>query len=121
MTTLSTTAKLPFNTHSHSLYTSLPNRFADAIASSFDSDARAMISIFGRTLFLLGLGTIGIVATTGQPPLFFLPLALFLFAMSAMQWGRPAKVRVSDKREKEAVCMNSPKTSKMVVGYDDMA
>jgi hypothetical protein len=49
----------------------------NSVLSQLDSDTLDLLSILGRTLFLLGLGTVGVVAITGQPPLFFLPLALF--------------------------------------------
>jgi hypothetical protein len=35
--------------------------------SRLDADTLTLLSVFGRTLYLLGLGTVGIVAITGQP------------------------------------------------------
>jgi hypothetical protein len=63
--------------------------------SRLDADTLTLLSIFGRTMYLLGLGTIGIVTITGQPPLFLLPLALFLFFVSCLQ-RRNADTRSPD-------------------------
>ena len=54
--------------------------------SNLDSDSREMLSILGRTLFFLGLGTIVVITITGDLPMFFVPLGLFLLLGSAMQW-----------------------------------
>jgi len=73
----------------------------DSIHSGLDADTQALRSIFGRTLYLLGLGTIGVVAITGQPPLFFIPFALFLFFGSCLQWrqqNRTLASRVEHRR-----------------------
>ena len=53
---------------------------------NLDTESREMLSILGRTLFFLSLGTVAVVAITGQLPLFFLPMGLFLFLGSALQW-----------------------------------
>lgn len=66
---------------------------SNSVLSKLDGDTRDVLSILGRTLFVLGLGAVGVVAITGQPPLFFLPLALFLFFGSCLQWRQTAALR----------------------------
>ena len=53
---------------------------------NLDPETKDMLSILGRTLFFLGLGTVAVVAATGKLPFFFVPLGLFLFFGSALQW-----------------------------------
>jgi len=66
---------------------------------NLDADSREMLSILGRALFLLSLGTVAVVAMTGQLPLFFLPLGLFLFFGSVLQWRQRHPARVHTTRQ----------------------
>lgn len=68
--------------------------------SNLDADTRDMISVLGRTLFFLSLGTVAVVAFAGQLPLFFLPLGLFLFFGSALQWRQthPARAGITQQK-----------------------
>lgn len=93
----------------------------DSGLSGLDSETRALLSIFGRTLFLLGLGSAGVVAITGQPPLFFIPLALFLFFGSCLQWRQPSDTRASSEGMRSTGLVASSARSQPFTGYDDKA
>jgi len=67
--------------------------------SDLNADSREMLSILGRTFYFLGLGTVAVVAVTGQLPLFFLPLGLFLFFGSALRWRRPHPARAATTQQ----------------------
>ena len=82
----------------------LGHLFATA-ESNLDADSRDMLSVLGRTLFFLSLGTVAVVAITGQLPLFFLPFGLFLFFGSALQWRQthPARLGMTQQKRKSYV------------------
>jgi hypothetical protein len=91
--------------------------------SRLDADTLTLLSIFGRTLYLLGLGTIGVVAITGQPPLFFLPLALFLFFVGCLRFGNsdarspsPDLARIESGQAGGSSAFSAP-----LVDHDDLA
>jgi hypothetical protein len=63
-----------------------------------DPETRDVLSILGRTFFFLSLGTVAVVAVTGQLPLFFVPLGLFLFFGRALQWRQSRRANESDVR-----------------------
>jgi hypothetical protein len=93
----------------------------DSIRSDLDADDRALLSILNRTLYLLGLGTIGVVAITGQPPLFFIPLALFLLFGSSLQWRQSAKARARAEG-RQSVTVTAPSVRhEPFCGYEDKA
>jgi len=120
MTTL-TAATMPINsqypeTTARPLVTSV-----DSIRSGLDADTRALLSIFSRTLYILGLGTIGVLAITGQPPLFFLPLALFLFFGSCLQWKQSANTRARAEGSQSETVTASSVRDEPFCGYEDKA
>ena len=88
-----TTAKTMLDSQNTDTIANPLSSTANSVRSALDSETRAFLSVLGRTLFLLGLGTIGVVAITGQPPLFFVPLAVFLFFVSCLQWRQPSPAR----------------------------
>ena len=92
MTALSTTEGYITKPSALTSAAKLGSRYAPA-ESNLDADSREMLSILGRTLFFLSLGTVAVVAITGQLPLFFLALGLFLFCGSAMQWRQTHAAR----------------------------
>ena len=65
---------------------------------NLDPETKDVLSILGRTLFFLGLGTVAVVAVTGKLPLFFVPLGLFLFFGSALQWRQSRRAGESEVR-----------------------
>lgn len=75
-----------------------------------DPETRDVLSILGRTLFFLGLGTVAVVAVTGKLPLFFVPLGLFLFFGSAVQWRQSRRAGESEVRR---VCGASDRSQAM--------
>jgi len=77
--------------------------------SNLDADSRDMLSVLGRTLFFLSLGTVAVVAMTGQLPLFFLPLGLFLFFGSALQWRQTHSARAAMAPQKRESFVSSKK------------
>jgi hypothetical protein len=93
----------------------------DSIRSGLDADTRALLSILSRTLYLLGLGTIGVVAITGQPPLFFIPLALFLFFGSCLQWRQPAHARARAEGNESEIVAASSVNHEPFCSYEDNA
>jgi len=74
--------------------------------ASLDAEGREMLSILGRTFFILGLGAAMVISFTGQLPLFFLPLGLFLLFGSALQW-RNARPR-TEARERPGLGAEKP-------------
>ena len=98
MTALSTTQTFVATPSDLTIAGKLVPLYAPA-ASNLDDDDREMLSILGRTLFFLSLGTVAVVAMTGQLPLFFLPLGLFLFFGSVLQWRLPVPARVRTARQ----------------------
>jgi hypothetical protein len=114
-----TAAKMPLSSQTIGTTANQLSASVDCISSGLDADPRALLSIFGRTLYLLGFGTIGVVAITGQPPLFFIPLALFLFFGSCLQWRQPSRVRArAEERQLETVAASSVRREPFAV-YDD--
>lgn len=103
-------------TSAHPLGTSV-----ESLRSGLDTDTRALLSIFGRTLYLLGLATIGVVAITGLPPLFFMPLALFLFFGSCLQWRQASRVRACPQGRQTETDAASPARHDPFVVYEDKA
>lgn len=77
--------------------------------SNLDADSRDMLSVLGRTLFFLSLGTVAVVAMTGQLPLFFLPLGLFLFFGSTLQWRQTHPARAAMAPQKWGSSVSSKK------------
>jgi len=120
MTALTTTS-LPYNNLTGAM--SAPQgvaRFSSMI-SGLDEDSRTLASILVRTLFILGLGALGILAVTGQPPLLLLPLALFLFFGSCMQWRHPRSARAHAERGPSSGCALSFAPGGPFCGYEDKA
>ena len=99
MTALSTTQTFVATPSALTRAAKLGSRYASA-ESNLDAESREMLSILGRTLFFLSLGTVAVVAITGQLPLFFLPLGLFLFFGSALQWRQTHPARVGTTQQK---------------------
>lgn len=97
------------------------NLHAPAIAD-LDADSKDLISILGRTLFLLGLGSIAAVAVTGQLPLFFLPLGVFLLFGSVLQWRQldPAQPPAPHQHRDSAATSNQAQ-HEMPRGYTGAA
>lgn len=120
MTTLTAT-KTPFNRQSGRVPARRFSAPFDSVRSGLDSDTRALLSVLGRTLYLLGLGTIGVVAVTGQPPLFFLPLALFLFFGSCLQWRQSNQSRVRGDLRLSVGLPTSSMRSGPLADYNDIA
>ena len=98
MTALSTTQTFVATPSDLTIAGTLVPLYAPA-ASNLDDDDREMLSILGRTLFFLSLGAVAVVAMTAQLPLFFLPLGLFLFFGSVLQWRQPHRARVRTTRQ----------------------
>ena len=101
MTALSTT-KAYLNPNPNLAATGKSGLAYTPIRVNIDSETREILSMLGRTLFLLGLGTVGIVAITGKFPLFFLPLGVFLFFASCLPWRQTPRDRpapVADNRQ----------------------
>lgn len=98
MTTLCTTQTLVVTPSDLTIAGKLGPLYAPT-GSNLDDDSREMLSILGRALFFLSLGTVAVVAVTGQLPLFFLPLGLFLFFGSVLQWRQPHTTRVRTTRQ----------------------
>jgi hypothetical protein len=92
MTTLTATKKFVNNQYRQTAVDLLHDAVV-SVRSGFDAETRAMLSILGRTLYLLALGSIGVVFITGQPPLFLFPLALFLFFGSCLQWRQSSHLQ----------------------------
>jgi len=97
MTALSTTQGYVTTPSDLTIAGKLGPLFATA-KSNLDADSRDMLSVLGRTLFFLSLGTVAVVAITGQLPLFFLPFGLFLFFGSALQWRQSRRADDSAER-----------------------
>ena len=100
MTALSTTEGFAA-THPDLTRPSNPGILSALAHPDLDPETRDVLSILGRTLFFLGLGTVAVVAVTGQLPLFFVPLGLFLFFGSALQWRQS---RRADERAVRLGC-----------------
>jgi hypothetical protein len=115
------TATMPLNSQS-SVSTARPLATSvDSIWTGLDADTRELLSVLGRTVYLLGLGTIGVVAVTGQPPLFFIPLALFLLFGSCMQWRPFASARARAKVARSETVAASSARHEPFCGYEDKA
>ena len=99
MTALSTTEGYVTTPSDLTITGKLGHLFATA-KSNLDADSRDMLSVLGRTLFFLSLGTVAVVAITGQLPLFFLPFGLFLFFGSALQWRQTHPARAATPHRK---------------------
>jgi hypothetical protein len=117
----STTATIPLNSLSSEATASPLATSVNSIRSGLDADNRVLLSILSRTLYILVLGTIGVVASAGQPPLFFIPLALFLTFGSCLQWRRSANARArAEGNQSENVTASSVRDEPFC-GYEDKA
>lgn len=119
--TASTTASMPLSNQTEGTLARTLDASFDSLLSGLDSDTRALLSILAQTLFLLGLGTAGVVAITGQPPLFFIPLALFLLFGICLQWRQPSHTRVSIEGIRSTSLDASSARNQPFTGYDDKA
>jgi hypothetical protein len=120
MTALTTTT-MPLNSQSSGTTARSLATSVDSIRSGLDADTRALLSILSRTLYLLGLGTVGVVAITGHPPLFFVPFALFLFFGSCLQWRQATNARaLAEGKRSDAVSVSSTRREPFC-GYEDKA
>lgn len=116
-----TTATMPLKSQSLETTARPLATLVGSIGSGLDADTRGLLSISSRTLFILGLGTIGVVSITGQPPLFFIPLALFLFFGSALQWRQSASARARVKGDQSETVTASSVRHEPFCGYEDKA
>jgi hypothetical protein len=119
--TASTTATMPLNSLSAGATARPLATSVDSIRTGLDADARELLSVLSRTLYLLGLGTIGTLAITGQPPLFLISLALFLFFGSCMQWGRSANPRARAEGNQSEIVTATSVRDEPFCGYEDKA
>ena len=92
------TKKLLRNTGSNLAAAGRASRLVASLPYRVDADTRGILAILGRTLFLLALATTGVLTITGQPPLFLLPLALFLFFGTFLDWKQPRPAAARAKR-----------------------
>lgn len=88
----------------HSSKAGIPSALAHP---NLDAETREALSILGRTLFFLGLGTVAVIAVTGKLPLFFVPLGLFLLFGSALQWRQSRSAEESAVRSKRGAPVTS--------------
>lgn len=106
MTALSTTEGYVTTPSDLTIMGKLGHLFATA-ESNLDADSRDMLSVLGRTLFFLSLGTVAVVTVTGQLPLFFLPFGLFLFFGSVLQWSQTHPARAATPQRKREGSVSS--------------